>query len=496
MITMVSIISRLSIPLFILFFVTTTLFAQDSEEDLKYKKWRFALFPPISTNGTSAPNYSAKYSLNIIAGSNGALDGYEVGTLFNYTKFYTSGFQLAGGANITGGDMSGVNIAGLINYAEDDMTGIQFSGVANVSKDQLTGIQFTAGLNFSENGSSGMQWAGIANISNGDIEGIQGAGLFNYTGSDLSGIQFSSVFNYAGNDVEGMQFTSGINYAGGDISGLIAAGIANIASDDIEGLLLSGVLNIAKNNASGLLISGGLNVSKEIEGLTIAGFGNFAETINGLQIGGINFAKEANGVQIGIINIANEFEGMPVGLISLYGNGRKNIDVRFSDGGFTEIGITTGTHRVYNSLLFGYNTLLDRDVYRVGLAIGLEKNIQDSFENIESSTLFINQEFSFHHHIEGNWSDTKNRILSYKYMIGNRFGNGLSIYGGPSINMQVTRINEANDYTWYSLWSPSRKGKQYRFWVGATIGIRLFKQKNLPLIRDEFNNDWGWSRDW
>ena len=81
-------------------------------------------------------------------------------------------------------------------------------------------------------------------------------------------------------------------------------------------------------------------------------------------------------------------------------------------------------------------------------------------------------------------------------MIGNRFGNGLSIYGGPNLNMQVTKVDEASDYTWYSLWSPNRKGKQYRFWVGATIGIRIFHQKNLPLISDNFDSDWGWSRDW
>ena len=78
-------------------------------------------------------------------------------------------------------------------------------------------------------------------------------------------------------------------------------------------------------------------------------------------------------------------------------------------------------------------------------------------------------------------------------MIGKRFGNGMSIYGGPSVNMQVTRVNEASDYTWYSMWSPTRKGRQYRFWVGLTAGIRLFKQKDLPLMKDSWND---WSDEW
>lgn len=470
--------------------------AQDFEDELRYRKWRVTLVPPISTNGTATTNYSAKYSLNLIAGYHGALDGYEVGALFNYNKFYSYGFQLAGLANATGGEMLGFNISGLANYSGDDMNGIQISGITNFSNDMLEGVQLAGVFNYSVRGSSGMQFAGAANISKRDIEGIQAGGLFNYTSGDISGLQAAGLFNYAGDDVEGLQAAAGFNVSRNDISGLQAAGVGNIAQGNIEGLLASGVLNYAGDDASGLLVSGGFNVGNNIEGLAAAGIGNFAHIMQGLQFGGINYAKRAVGLQIGILNIAKEFEGAPIGLLSIYGNGRKNIESRFSDGGFAEIGITTGTYRVYNSFLFGYNTLLDREVYRIGLAVGLEKNIQDSFENIESTTLFVNQEFSFNHVFEGDWTKRKNRMLSYKYMLGNRFGNGLSIYGGPSINMQVTRVDEASDYTWYSLWSPTRKGKQYRFWVGATFGIRLFHQKNLPLISDDFDNDWGWGRDW
>ncbi len=475
--------------------ITSTLLAQDTEDDLQYRKWRVTLVPPLSTNGSSTSNYSAKYSINLIAGYHGALDGYEVGALFNYNKFYSNGFQLAGLLNATGGKMAGVNISGFANFSEDDMSGIQLASVSNFTNDMLEGIQLAGVFNYSARGSSGMQFAGGANISKRDIEGVQLSGLFNFTKGDLSGLQGAGLFNYAGDNVEGLQAAMGFNYSGYNISGLQAAGIGNIANNDIEGLLASGIINYAGGDARGLLVTMGINVGNSIEGLSAAGIGNFAKVMEGLQFGGINFARTAVGLQIGVINIAKEFEGAPVGLFSIYGNGRKNIETRFSDGGFTEIGITTGTYRVYNSFLFGYNSLVDRNVYRVGLAVGLEKNIQDSFDNIESNTLFVNQELSFHHVFEEEWSNRKNRMLSYKYLVGNRFGNGLSIYGGPSLNMQVTKVDEANEYTWYSLWSPSRKGKQYRFWIGATVGIRIFNQKNLPLISDNFDN-WGWERDW
>lgn len=476
--------------------LSTDLFAQNYSSDLKYRKFRVSFVPPISTNGTKAVNYSAKYSLNVLVGYNGALDGYEVGALVNYNKYYSSGFQLAGLANLTDGDMEGFNISGVLNYSKDDMAGIQLAGIANISEDMIEGIQASSLLNYSRRGSSGLQFSGGANVSESDLEGVQIAGIFNFTRRGISGLQGAGIFNFAGTDVEGLQAAGAFNIAADDIEGLQAAGIGNIAMGNIEGLLASGFLNYAHNDASGLLASGGFNIGNRIEGLSAAGIGNIAQNMEGLQFGGFNLATKAEGVQVGILNIAKEFEGLPVGLISLYGNGRKNIETRFSDGGFAEFGITTGTHRVYNAFLFGYNTILDRNVYRIGLAVGLEKNIQDSFENRVSNTLFVNQEFSVMHHFEEKWTTQKNRIFSYKYMIGNRFGNGFSIYGGPSLNMQVTRVNNTDDYTWYSFWSPTWKGRQYRFWAGFTVGVRIFKQKNLPLINDEYGNNWGWSKDW
>jgi hypothetical protein len=131
-------------------------------------------------------------------------------------------------------------------------------------------------------------------------------------------------------------------------------------------------------------------------------------------------------------------------------------------------------------LFAGYNPLLDRDVYRVGVAVGMEKPMSDAFRKLTDSSLFINQEISYTHHFEGSWSWDKNGIWSYKYLLGKRFGDGLSVYAGPSLNMLITKIDGAEDYTWYSLWSPSGNGRDFRFWVGFTAGIRIFKQQVVP----------------
>ncbi len=483
------------LPIFgIALLLTSKLQAQDSSPELEYRKWRVSLVPPISTNGTQAPNYTARYSINLIAGYNGGLEGGEIGGLLNINKYYSYGFQFAGLANITGGEMGGVSAAGIANYAQQDMSGIQAAGIANIAGEDLEGIQVAGIFNFATNDASGLQVAGIGNIAREDLEGLQSSGIVNAAFGNISGLQAAGIANIAKNDVKGLQAAGILNFAGSDISGLQAAGAANIAFGDISGLMATGGVNIALGNASGLFASGFLNYANDLDGIAVSGVANIGDNLSGIQIASIlNASKKASGVQIGLINIAEDFEGVPIGFISLYGNGRKNIDVRFSDGGFTDVGLTLGTYRVYNTAIFGYNTLLNRNVYRIGLAVGVEKNIQDSFEKWSNETMYINQEFAVTHQFEEKWSKKLNLIYSYKFLLGKRFNSGVSFYAGPSLNAQITRVATGNDYTWYSLWSPERKGRKYRFWVGFTAGIRLFKQKTLPRFKDEFKD---WDINW
>lgn len=506
--------------------------AQSDSPKLEYRKWRITLFPPLSTNGIEAPNYTARYSINLVAGYHGGLDGGEIGGLVNYTKYYARGIQFAGLSNITGGDMEGIQIAGGANISGSDMAGFQIAGLANFSWRDMSGLHIAGGLNTAGTDLSGFQFAGLGNIALDDLEGVQAAGLFNASmndlsglqaagilnfarndleglqaagivqaaGGDISGLQASGIANFAGRDIEGLQAAGALNFAGGDISGLQAAGGANIAIGDIEGLLLSGGANIALEDASGFLVTGGINAARKMEGIAISGGANIANEMNGLQFAGLlNASEKAMGVQIGFINLAKEFEGVPVGFISLYGNGRKNLDVRYSETGFTDVGLTLGTYRVYNTAIFGYNTRLNRDVYRVGLGIGVEKNIREAFPNWKNESFFVNQEFTILHHFEEEWSRDLNLQYSYKYHLGKRFGNGFSIYGGPSVNMLVSRVPGSADYPLYNFWSPEWKGRDYQFWVGFTAGIRLFKQKKmgpLNISTYEINKYDDWEIDW
>ncbi|MEO1022033.1 MAG: hypothetical protein AAFW89_05765 [Bacteroidota bacterium] len=433
---------------------SSALSAQQYDNDLLYRKWRVTLFQPIGTNGTKSLNYTAKRSINLLYGYHGGLEGWEVGVLVNRTKYDVNGVQLAGLANITHDDYNGMGIAGLLNYTDDDVSGFQIAGLSNFNK--------------------------------GNMEGMLIAGGFNISGQSMTGLQAALLGNYSSSYTEGLQASGFLNYSGGQVTGLRASGGFNINKGYSEGLAAAGIANISEGHVSGLYAAGVFNLSPSFEGLAAAGLANISREAEGLQFAmGANITEKAEGLQIAFINIAKEFNGAPIAFLNLYGNGRYNVGTRYSDAGFNDFSLTTGTHRVYNSLIFGTNSSLDRDVYRFGLAVGVEKNIQDSFEKIKSNSLFVNQEFSILHHFEGDWDRTTNLLFSYRYMVGKRFGDYWSVYAGPTLNALVSRVDAANDYTWYSLWSPTRNGRQYRFWVGFTLGTRLFKQKNLPLMDDE-----------
>ncbi|HRH51699.1 MAG TPA: hypothetical protein PLN38_00160 [Chitinophagales bacterium] len=201
---------------------------------------------PVSSNGIDGYKYYHHFSVNMIQGYNGAVQGLEVGGVLNADKGYVIGGQFAGVGNVIGGDLTGMQGAGVFNFARSTF-GMQYSGVANYSK----------------SGMRGMQGAGIANYSGGQVDGMQAAGIIN--------------------------IASGTNYSGKLMQ---AAGVINIAtSNDLLGLQASGIVNVA-NNITGAQI-GLINLAKNVKGTQI-GLINIADTIDGVAIGLLSFSR--NGI--------------------------------------------------------------------------------------------------------------------------------------------------------------------------------------------------------
>ncbi len=407
----------------LLFISAAELYGQHNDE-LEYRKVRVTLVPGLSTNGLDAPNYTARYSFNLLVGYHGGLDGFEIGPV-NINRYYARGVQI-GGINATGGDMEGLQFAFLGNKAR-----------------QLTGLQFTGGVNASENNTSGLQVAGIGNI--------------------------------AGNGLEGLLISGMGNVSGGSSEGLMISGGANFARTGIEGLLIAGIGNISGGRSEGLLITGGANIASESEGLMIAGILNTASNMKGLQIsGGANISRDAEGLQIGLINYAETFRGMPVGLISYYGDGRKNLEFWSNETGFTHAGIKLGTRQIYNMISAGYNPFInDRDVWSVGWTIGDYSRLNESWSRDSLEGYFSSRSFSIQVIQDGGWSRRLNHHYSYRYFLGREF-NGASLFAGPTINILFSRVEGNDEYVPYSIFKRTGGDRDIRAWIGFTAGVQIF----------------------
>ena len=60
---------------------------QASETTLEYLKWRVTLLHSVGFNGGNTRGTTAKYSINLIGGIHGGLNGREIGLLYNIEEY-------------------------------------------------------------------------------------------------------------------------------------------------------------------------------------------------------------------------------------------------------------------------------------------------------------------------------------------------------------------------------------------------------------------------
>lgn len=212
--------------------------AQDNYID---RPFTFTFFPPVSTNGMEFWKVRTKFSLSIIGGAVGQLEGFELASVFSVEKDLAKGFQVSGGANIVGKRLEGIQIAGGANIVGVTGNGIQIAGGANILG-ILEGIQIAGGANIVGTIFQGIQVAGGANIIGERSEGIQVAGGANIVGTSMEGLQISGGVNIVGKTFDGLQLAP-VNIAE-TVKGF-QLGVVNI-SEEMDGEAL-GVITITKN---------------------------------------------------------------------------------------------------------------------------------------------------------------------------------------------------------------------------------------------------------
>ncbi len=146
---------------------------------------------PASIHGTQSVNYQYDFSLNMLTGLTGSIDGCEIGGLVNINKGNVSGFQVAGIGNITGGSIDGTQIGGIFCMA-DSVDGLQVGGIFNQSG-KTEGLQIGGLVNICTSAEASI--AGLANINSGNQGGIQIAGIYNQA-KEVKGVQIGLI-NFA-----------------------------------------------------------------------------------------------------------------------------------------------------------------------------------------------------------------------------------------------------------------------------------------------------------
>ena len=209
-----------------------------STEKLTTFPMQMSIFYPMTTQGNQTVNYRYNFSLNLLYGKIGGLNGVEVSGLVGLVEGNVKGVQIAGlGAGAS--NMKGIQVGGLFNGAAD-ATGIQIGGLFNGVAD-MKGVQI-GGLFNGAADATGIQIGGLFN-GTADMKGVQVGGLFN-SAADATGIQISGLFNGAAN-VNGLQIGT---FNGSNTLKGVQIGVVSVNDTIEKGVSLS-LINIVKRGA-------------------------------------------------------------------------------------------------------------------------------------------------------------------------------------------------------------------------------------------------------
>ncbi len=401
---------------------------QTDTNKLVEQEYQITFFTPFGTNGWDYEQYVNKASINLLAGSNGAVDGLELGGFWNSDKYYMKGFQASGFGNSVG----------------TDVNGIQLAGFTNIVKGQTEGLQAAGFNNFVGKGFNGLQLAGFANTSLDSLRGLQAAGFGNFIKSKANGVQASGFINTALGNSELIQATGFVNVNGGDLKGGQGAGFVNVNKADLKGVQASGFLNVNGGELKGLQASGFINVTKKLEG-----------------------------VQLGLINVADTVnKGVQIGLLSINRNGLNRVEILASETFYGEARLKLGMPRFYN--IFSIGSRLDDQGFIWGLGYG----IGTGFEL--SQKLELDMNLSSHLMSDGAFFTTElNNLNRVTTGVTWKLNDKLGLYAGASLNVALSELydDDADQFRSriapYSNYTEVVGSTQVKVYPGFNIGLSI-----------------------
>jgi len=321
--------------------------------------------------------------------------------------------------------------------------------------------------------------------------------------------------------------------------GLQLSGVSNTSANRFNALQLSSVSNITRGMNRGLQLSGILNVSSAMMRGWQWGAVNYADSLDGMQIGAINVArKRPHGWQIGLINLSYDSIGHKIGLVNI--NPMTNIDYMLYGGSSTKanLAVRFRNRSTYNIIGVGTHFMgLDSKFsgavfYRLGQYVQL------------SPKWSLSADLGYYHveTFEKNSNDKPERLYSLQarinadYQINNKLGTFASVGWGvtryydrnetyrnrPLVELGITYRQPRNQHdSWMRAWEEKHSKLVFtdstmalpvkkRYWQAAAeatainVGVQMFDrwalnsdfaQTTLNSLKRNFTDGMVWDND-
>lgn len=152
----------------------------------------------------------------------------------------------------------------------------------------------------------------------------------------------------------------------------------------------------------------------------------------------------------------------------------KAFEMSASEGLNLQAAAKVGIQPIYG--IFGVGTQFLSEDYKWAFGLGIGTHL------MKQEKRSLNLEYMIYHVNENEiWTDNYNNLQQLKLHYSKRLGEKVSIFGGPSFNLNIAENKESFGHTFESTFAPydiySNVGDNHtaKGWIGFTVGIRFDK---------------------
>ena len=243
--------------------------------------------------------------------------------------------------------------------------------------------------------------------------------------------------------------------------GLQLSGFSNMSATPFRGIQLSGVSNISRGLPKGIQLAALLNVSSYyMRGLQLAS-ANYADSLNGSQVGLVNIARtHPKGWQVGVVNITHDTIAHKLGLVNI--NPTTTIDHMISVGTASKVnvGIRFRNRSTYSMIGMGTHFMGLDEKFSGALYYRLGQYFQ------VTPRLSFSGDLGFYHieTFEQHSADTPERLFSIQAHLNADYLLGKNVGAFASVGWGTTRYYQ--------------NGKSYRNRPLFEAGITIRQQRS------------------